>query len=98
MKMKYAVVLSILLLTGCKTIVYVPTPVFVEPPEVLIRECDILAPPSKSLYMKSTYAGKEALLTDYAVDQTLNLTNCNEDKKALQKWVKRQKTIFEVKK
>ncbi len=85
----------VLLFTGCAT---KPAPVQKEkvvvevkniyhtPPETLLRDCTISAPPKPENYIKRSYKEKEAMLVKYAAEQTVNLSDCNKDKAALRKW------------
>ena len=56
------------------------------PPETLLRDCTISAPPKPENYIKRSYKEKEAMLVKYAAEQTVNLSDCNKDKAALRKW------------
>ena len=59
------------------------------PPDHLLVDCKISKPPSKD-YVTKTYPEKETILVDYAVQQTVNLGECNKDKAALRQWKKEQ--------
>lgn len=60
------------------------------PPDHLLRDCKINPPPKPEQYVKKAYKDKEAMLVNYAAQQTLNLGECNKDKQALRRWKQEQ--------
>ena len=60
------------------------------PPEALLKNCAIAAPPNPKSYVGLDYAEKEKILIEFAAKQTFNLGECNKDKAALRRWVQEQ--------
>lgn len=85
------------MLAGCSTTapIITTTTKFVEPPSVLLRDCSIPQPPSKTSYLKSDFNNREKLLADYSLSQITSLGECNIDKAALRSWVVNQKKIYQ---
>ena len=92
-----AALAAVLFLTGCETIKEVKVPVevvrtrTVYPDENLLRDCPIVAPLARQAYLKLNDAGKEKALAIYANANVSELGKCNQDKRSLREWVKRQK-------
>lgn len=95
--MRLFVLLSLAMLAGCasnpevKEVVVTKVEVIVKtPPDSLLRDCPVAAPPSPQDYAKKSFKVKEAMLVEFGAKQTVNIGNCNKDKAALRQWKTQQ--------
>lgn len=81
--------LVLLSLCGCvpdPVIQYKERTVLITPPDALIVDCVLIAPPDKKIYLNSTDDEKEDLLTDALMEQYAAVTLCNKNLGVLRKW------------
>lgn len=90
-----------LLMTACATqapkeIVVTQTKQILKvPPESLMQDCKITAPPDKQEYIQAKRSEREDMMFQYADSLLADLGNCNTDKKALRNWAAEQKKLFD---
>lgn len=100
--MRVLFLLSLALLSGCasnpevKEVVVTKVEVIVKtPPDSLLRDCPVAAPPKPQDYAKKPFKVKEAMLVEFGAKQTVNIGNCNKDKAALRQWKAEQTQSLE---
>lgn len=84
-----------LALSGCATSPVVNYKnILISPPDSLIRDCQIEAPPQKELYLNASQDGREDLLFDLSSQQIKNIFVCNSRLAELREWKKKQKKLY----
>lgn len=64
------------------------------PPDALLQDCPVTAPPSRQNYLAQDWTAREKLLADTNTAQYSNISLCNTDKAGLRAWkIKQQKLI-----
>lgn len=64
------------------------------PPEALLQDCPVTAPPSRPSYLQQNLSGREKLLVDTNNAQYRNITQCNKDKTELRDWRAKQQQMI----
>lgn len=95
----FSVILLSFLLAACGTIKQVEKQevtktVLVEPPNELLKDCEVIEPFSKKLYLQSSQDKREELFTKLVIDQYGSIKKCNISKEELRKWFEDQRIIF----
>lgn len=71
--------------------------VLVTPPDALLRDCPVEAPPDRVVYKAAEPTEQERLLMDHSTAQLKNISLCNTDKSGLRDWKKNQEALFKEK-
>lgn len=90
-------ILICIFLVGCDTapkVTYVDKYIYVKPPDELIKNCTATTPPSKAVYVASTYAQKEQILSEYTNDLLTDISVCNTQWQSFRKWNADQEEIY----
>ena len=92
-------ILIAVVLLGCGETKYITKTetILVTPPDYLLLECKYALPPEKQAYLEASYMDKERLLTEFGIEQTKSLKNCNSDKRSLRQWKQEQENIYRKK-
>lgn len=94
----------VLLLIGCGHTSPVIRTVAVLPPDNLLQDCSVAAPPNREAYKaagesasrEEAAAKREKMLIDHAGEQLKNIQTCNLDKGGLRSWKKQQQEIYKT--
>lgn len=90
--------LAVLCLSGCGTqVVYVPQYALQTPPDALLQDCDVAAPPPAAEYVTWTFKKKEGALTDTLTQNYGFQETCNITKSELRQWKAEQIQIVGAK-
>jgi hypothetical protein len=86
----------VFLLSGCATTQ--PTVIYktiaVLPPDSLLQDCDIVAPPPVATYVAAEPKEREKMLIDHSSKQIKNIGTCNSIKKKEREWKQQQKDLY----
>lgn len=92
---KLFVLLSALALVGCAApVVHIqePSPPLA-PPQKLVQNCDLIAPPNIDIYSLSPPDKKEELLYTFSMAQMNSIVLCNKKQEKLRLWISEQQRL-----
>lgn len=93
---KLFALLGALVLTGCAApfVRVSPPSAPLAPPQALVKNCNLIAPPNVELYSLSTPEKKEELLYTFSMAQMDSLVRCNEQQESLRLWISEQLRLY----
>lgn len=64
------------------------------PPDSLLADCDVTAPPPQDAYKAASASEKERLLTETNIGLYKNIAQCNQDKAAGRSWKQKEQALI----
>lgn len=94
----------VLAVMGCGPTIPIVKNVPVFPPDALVQDCPVAAPPDRQAYKdagvdatrEQAAAKREQMLTEHAGEQMSNILKCNGDKRQLREWKQKQQELYKA--